>query len=311
MGQAAGDVMDRAQELVAKLSACVERRSGVDARIAGYMLANLRDLPFETGVSLAEKAEVSAASITRFCRSIGFANIKALKDCLKSGPGEPAWLLGDRLREFHRRSLMDNRELSRALEKEIAAITAVYAMATTPEFQRAVRRLAVVPRVHVAGFQTERGHATQLVANLQYIRAGVHLADQAGGHFADVLLDDPASCCLVLFDGRRYSRMMQDLAFAAMRRGIPVTLVTDPYCRWARGKVSEIFEVPTDLNHFGDTTSAMASLIGLMLNGVFRELGAQVEERLLGVSRLYSDFVGHVGDLHATEKSPRHTGSST
>lgn len=311
MDQAAVDTTDRAQELVARLSACVDQRGGVDARIAGYMLANLRDLPFETGVSLADKAGVSTASITRFCRAIGFPNIKALKDCLKTGPGEPAWLLGDRLREFHRRSLMDNRELSLSLEKEIAAITAVYAMATTPEFQRAVRRLAVSPRVHVAGFQTERGHASQLVANLQYVRPGVHLADVAGGHFADILLGDPAACCLVLFDGRRYSRMTQDLALAAMRRGIPVTLVTDPYCRWARGRVSEIFEVQTDLNHFWDTTSAMSSLIGLMVNGVFRELGAQVEDRLLAVSGLYSEFVGHVGDLHPTEKMSRHTGSST
>ena len=59
------------------------------------------------------------------------------------------------------------------------------------------------------------------------------------------------------------------------------------------GLVSELFAVPTDLNHFWDTTSAMSSLIGLLVNGVFREIGAEVEERMARVSALYGKFIGH------------------
>ena len=98
---------------------------------------------------------------------------------------------------------------------------------------------------------------------------------------------------LVLVDGRRYSRLTRDLALAARDEGIPVTLITDPYCDWAPGAVTELFAVPTELNHFWDTTSAMSSLIGLMVNGVFRELGAEVEDRMARVSALYGDFIGH------------------
>jgi len=156
-----------------------------------------------------------------------------------------------------------------------------------------VQRLARRRSVWVAGFQTERGHAAELVHNLQYLRAGVHLADVSGGHFAEVLLSDPADTTLVLIDGRRYSRLTRDLALAARDEGIPVTLITDPYCDWAPGLVTELFAVPTDLNHFWDTTSAMSSLIGLVVNGVFRELGAGVEERMARVSALYGDFIGH------------------
>jgi DNA-binding MurR/RpiR family transcriptional regulator len=161
-----------------------------------------------------------------------------------------------------------------------------------------VARLARCPAVYVAGFQTERGHAAQLVHNLQYLRPDVHLADIAGGHFSEVLLGDPARTCLVLIDGRRYSQMMRDLAEAARQRGIPVTLITDPYCDWAQGKVSELFAVETNLNHFWDTTSAIATLIGLLVNGVFKELGTQVEDRMVQVSELYNSFIGHTGDAH-------------
>ena len=70
-------------------------------------------------------------------------------------------------------------------------------------------------------------------------------------------------------------------------------LITDPYCDWAPGLVTELFAVPTDLNHFWDTTSAMSSLIGLLVNGVFNDLDAEVEDRMARVSALYGDFIGH------------------
>ena len=261
--------------------------------LAHYLLTNLSSLPFETAATLAAKVGVSEASVGRFCRSIGFAHLKEVKSSLQRDLGEKAWLIGDRLKDFHRRSQQGSGELARALEHEIAAVVTVYELAATPAFQAAVHRLARRRAVWVAGFQTERGHAAELVHNMQYLRAGVHLADIAGGHFAEVLLSDPAETTLVLIDGRRYSRLTRDLALAARDEGIPVTLITDPYCDWGPGVVTELFAVPTDLNHFWDTTSAMSSLIGLMVNGVFRDLGAEVEGRMARVSELYGDFIGH------------------
>lgn len=261
--------------------------------LAHYLASNLSSLPFETAASVAAKVGVSEASVGRFCRSIGYRHLKDLKSSLQVDLGQKAWLIGDRLRDFHRRSQEGNAELARALEREIAALVSVYELAAGAEFAAAVQRLARRRAVWVAGFQTERGHAAELVHNLQYLRAGVNLADVSGGHFAEVLLSDPEETTLVLIDGRRYSRLTRDLALAAREEGIPVTLITDPYCDWALGVVTEVFAVQTDLNHFWDTTSAMSSLIGLLVNGVFRELGAEVEERMARVSALYDDFIGH------------------
>ncbi len=139
------------------------------------------------------------------------------------------------------------------------------------------------------------GHASELVHNLQYLRPGVQLADIAGGHFGEILLSPPEDTTLVLIDGRRYSRLTRDLAVAAHKQAIPVTLITDPYCDWALETADEVFAVPTDLNHFWDTTSAMSSLIGLLVNGVFKELGAEVETRMAKISAYYDDFIGHTG----------------
>lgn len=276
-----------------RLSLAAEKGTPSERALAHYLAANLSSLPFETAATIAAKVGVSEASVGRFCRSIGYGHLKDLKSRLQVDLGEKAWLIGDRLKDFHQRSQQGNAELARALEREIAALVSVYELAATPAFAEAVQRLARRQAVWVAGFQTERGHAAELVHNLQYLRAGVNLADVPGGHFAEVLLSDPEETTLVLIDGRRYSRLTRDLAVAARDEGIPVTLITDPYCDWAPGLVSEHFAVPTDLNHFWDTTSAMSSLIGLLVNGVFRELGAEVEDRMARVSALYDDFIGH------------------
>ena len=280
-------------DLRQRLGQATETGTPAERTLAHYLLANLPSLPFETAATVATKVGVSEASVGRFCRSIGYRHLKDLKSSLQVDLGEKAWLIGDRLKDFHRRSQQGNAELARALEQEIATLVTVYELAATPAFATAVQRLARRRSVWVAGFQTERGHAAELVHNLQYLRAGVHLADVSGGHFAEVLLSDPADTTLVLIDGRRYSRLTRDLALAARDEGIPVTLITDPYCDWAPGLVTDLFAVPTDLNHFWDTTSAMSSLIGLVVNGVFRELGAGVEERMARVSALYGDFIGH------------------
>lgn len=282
----AGDLRDR-------LAAALDHGTPTERAIAHYLLTNLTSLPFETAAAVAAKVGVSEASVGRFCRSIGYRHLKDLKSSLQVDLGEKAWLIGDRLRDFHERSRQGSAELARALEQEIAALVAVYELAATPAFDQAVQRLSHRQSVFVAGFQTERGHAAELVHNLQYLRPGVQLADVAGGHFADILLAPPEDSTLVLIDGRRYSRLTRDLALAARDAGIPVTLITDPYCDWAPGVVTEIFAVQTDLNHFWDTTSAMSSLIGLLVNGVFRELGAEVEVRMARVSALYGEFIGH------------------
>jgi DNA-binding MurR/RpiR family transcriptional regulator len=263
------------------------------------LLNNLRSLPFETAASVAQKIGVSEASIGRYCRGIGLAHFKDLKSRLQADLGDKAWLIGDRLRDFHERSRRGNTEAARALELEIAAIVAVHEMAAGPEFAACVARLARAASVYVVGFQTERSLALQLAHGLQYLRAGVHLADLSGGNFADILLSDPGQTSLVLIDARRYSRLTQELAAKARGAGIAVTLITDPYCDWGRAVATEMFAVPTDLNHFWDATSPMASLIGQIVNGVFNELGAEVETRMAQVSSLYGAFIGHTGDTRA------------
>jgi DNA-binding MurR/RpiR family transcriptional regulator len=279
-----------------RLSACLEGATKTEKAIASYMLANLNGLPFENAATLAQKVGVSEPSVGRFCRAIGYQHFKDLKADLKGDIGERPWLIGDRLKDYRERSRKGDDELARGLEMEIAALVSNYELAHTKEWKRAVKRLARLPDIYVAGFQTERGLAQYLVNQLQYVRPGVHLLDLAGGNFSEVLLSDAREVGLVLIEGRRYSRLAKLLATEAKRAGIATTLITDAYCDWGRDLVDEMFVVPTDINQFWDSTAPVASLISLLINSIFNELGPSVEARMNKVSALYSRFTGYVGD---------------
>jgi DNA-binding MurR/RpiR family transcriptional regulator len=279
-----------------RLSECLTNATKADKLISNYMLAQLNSIPFETAASLASKVEVSEATVGRFCRSIGYKSFKDLKEHLKQDLGDKPWLISDRLRDFRHRTQAGEDQLARGLELEISGLVAVYELAQTPEWQRVVKRLAETPAVFATGFQTERGMAQIFVNQLQYLRDRVHLVDLAGGNFAELLASGDNQSCLVIFEARRYSRMSRVLAREAQEAGIPTTLITDAFCDWGRELVDEMFVVPTEFNLFWESTAQMASLANLLVNGVFIELGPEVEGRMNEISRLYNRFTGYVGD---------------
>jgi DNA-binding MurR/RpiR family transcriptional regulator len=270
--------------------------SKADKAIASYMLAKLDALPFETAATLAAKVSVSEPTIGRFCRSLGYLSFRDLKQQLRQDIGEKPWLIADRLREFQERSISGEDQLATSLQLEIAGLVAIYEVAHSDAWKRTVRRLASAPSVFVAGFQTERGIAQYLANQLHYLRAGVHLADVAGGNFSEVLLASETGSSLVIFEARRYSRLAKVLAQEAKAAGVHTILITDAFCDWGRGLVDEMFVVSTEFNLFWESSAQMASLISLLVNAIFIELGPQVEERMNMISALHGRMTGNVGD---------------
>lgn len=287
-----------------RLNAAVKSASKADRAIATYMLAEFANLPFETAASLAAKVEVSEPTVGRFCRAIGYDGFKDLKKNLRNDMGDQPWLIKDRLRDLQERTLAGEDQLTRGLELEMAALVAVYEAAHTPEWERVVKRLATAPSVFVVGFQTERGIAEVFAHQLQYLRDKVQLLDLASGNFADLLATDDTDTALIIFEARRYSQNALLLAAEAKAAGIPVTLITDPYCDWGHRVADEIFVVPTSFNLFWESTAQMASLANLLVNGVFLELGPQVEARMNKIARLYGKFTGHVDQTAPQKPKP-------
>jgi DNA-binding MurR/RpiR family transcriptional regulator len=248
--------------------------------IAGWLLDNMAQIPFETAASIGQRVGVSAMTVGRFVKALGYERLSALKDDLRGGAEAP-WLLAEA------GAGPDER-----LRAETAAIAEVYRLAATPDWTAVVALLSGARSVLVAGFQTERGLAAGFAHHLGYVRPGVRGLDAGTGLYAELEEAGPGDV-LVLVDLRRYSRHFRLLAERGVARGLDVVVVTDPYCPWARDLTPHILAAEVALGHFWDMNTALASLLNLLVDDVVRVIGAEkVHARLALLSERYDELVG-------------------
>ncbi len=261
-----------------------DRLTVSERMIAGWLAENIDQLPFETAASIGNRVGVSAMTVARLVKNLGYDNLAALKVDLRGDARDAPWLLTRPAPSADAR-----------LRAETAAIAGVYAQAETPEWAAVVALLVGAPRVHIAGFQTEAGLAAGFARHLAYVRPHVATIDMAAG-ILDELFDAGPDDVFVVVDVRRYSRQFRLLAQRVAAAGRPLVVITDPYCPWARDLTPHILTAEVALGHFWDMNTALASLLNLLVDGVVQKIGpAVVHERLAVLAETYADFIGFQG----------------
>lgn len=274
-----------------------------ERHIANHILNNKGSIAFETAASLADKLGISAVTVGRFCRGLGYKHFRELKQDLRNKMATAPWLVGDQLTQFME-SYDDRDQLRASLEIEIANLVEVYQMVGTQQWKTAVNKVTNAEVVHVVAFQTERGLGHLLAHSLQYVRDGVHLADLTSGHYAELFAHRAKKRCLMLIDIKRYSRQSYLVAERAASEKIPLVVITDKHCNWARQFTSLVFAVPSESGQFWDSNVPIACLINLFLNAVVARSGASVEQHLDRISELYAHFTGWT-DANAKRRATR------
>lgn len=263
--------------------------------IANFILTDRHAIPFETAASLAQRLGVSAVTVGRFSRRMGYRNFRELKGALKFDTAATPWASGEHLDQLIAGE-RNQTELQRDFDLTVAGIGEVYRLARTAAWDAIVDLLVDADEVLVAGFQTERGLAAHFAHTLQYARPAVRIADLSAGNFADVLaLEGGGARVLLIVETRRYSRQAQVLAAQAADAGIAVVFVTDKYCHWARKYTPHVVALSTESAMFWDSMVPIVAALTLLANSVVIRLGSRAEPRLERISKLYQSFTGHVG----------------
>jgi len=247
-------------------------------KIASYMLANLHQLPFETADSIGRTTGTTGISVGRFLRQLGFQNLEDLKRSLRTDAGRP-WMQTDRLDSFRQHKGAQG-ALKQSLALELEAIQHVYQLAATPEFARIADRIARADAVFVVGIQSHRGIAQSFFSQLEYIRPRVYYADGTSGAYVESLNSEYALPYLIVSDFRAYASMTRKYCEAASRRHLPLLLITDFYCTWARDFPVDLLQLRTDVEQFWDAWSPLTCLQNLLLSAVVERLGADLDARL-------------------------------
>jgi DNA-binding MurR/RpiR family transcriptional regulator len=258
--------------------------------VAAHLAAHPAELPFETAESLAKRLGISAMTVGRTLKALGYRGLGELRAEMRSEVPEAAaapWLSRGTTQP-----VVKNVDRARALRAEIEAIEAVHALAETTVWRNVVSTLAGADRVFVTGFQTERGVAMSFADQLAYVRPEVRLLSVADRAFADLRTEASEKSCLVLIDCRRYSRWFRLLAQRATELRVPAIIVTDAYCRWATELSQLALRVRTDSGRFWDNNAPLASLLNLLLEDVIERLGDTVYTQLDAASEFGAAFVG-------------------
>ena len=177
--------------------------------------------------------------------------------------------------------------LAHFAEAAAANIRATEANVARDEFNAVVKLLADPKRpVHVLGGRFTDPIAGYLVAHLRVLRPlARHIGGDRQGRL-DQLLDIGKRDVFVLFDIRRYSDDIAELAELAASRGATVVLVTDqwlsPVSRVARHVLPAHVVAPS----VWDSSAGLLLLVEALLSAVASERGADARRRLTAVEKL-------------------------
>ncbi|QEX15712.1 RpiR family transcriptional regulator [Hypericibacter terrae] len=263
--------------------------SKAEKAVASYMLTNMSSLPFETAASIAESVGVSQMTVSRFLRALGYRGLSDLKDKMRNELDTTPLLISDRVDRIRKQSSRDSK-LWDNFELEMQATIGVYELRATRAWKRSIEILAKRSDVYVAGFQTIAGIASDFAARLDYVRPNVRLLDRGNGTFAELLAGQASAPCLVLFEMRRYTRLSHQLARSAVDAGIPVIIICDNHCHWARDYTEEVLSVSTDSHLFWDSQAPFLSLVNLLFDDLIARLGDKVAERIRAMRELQDRF---------------------
>lgn len=275
-------------DLQQKLKSRWKTFTASEQKIAAYLLQNLGSLPFETAASLGKHVGVSAMTVGRFLRKLGYVGVGAMKDELR---GDAAWL---KLYRNPPRS-SDTDSDAENLQAEMRTLSRVYALARGKEWQPIVGLLASAERVSIASFQLGSFLGMTLATLLQHVRPRVAFASGTDGAYTDVLVDSTERDCVVLIDERRYSRHFRILAEQVAERNIPLVIITDDQCYWAHQLTPHVLMIPVSGDRAWHSFGAFSVLFSLLLDGVIRARREAVYERIEQITGLRQKFIGFSG----------------
>lgn len=278
-------------ELFARIEKSFSQHTPSEKRVAGWLLAHAAQIPFETADGIARATGTSGITVGRYLRKLGFRNLEDAKASLRELPSVPyqPWGMNERLDSWQQQQRLPDRA-RQSLSLEIDAITHVYQLAQSETFLRIAQQLAHAEAVYVLGIQSTRGIANAFFSHLEYLRPKVSYSEGLSGSWVESLNSGFARPYVVITDTRAYSAAARQYCRVASERRIPLALITDVWCPWARDYAIDLLQVKTDTGHFWDSLAPVSCLFNLLLSGVVEQLGDTLAERLRTNRQLQQEF---------------------
>lgn len=271
-----------------EIRAILPTLSRSERAVAHAMLADLSRLAFHTAASIADLADVSPMTVSRFLRRMGYNGLPELRDRIRKDHEASPLLISERMERLAPDQGHDR--LNENFSLETRCILSAYELRGTAAWAAAVAALDGADRVFVTGFQIVSGLASDFAARLDYMREGVTVLDGSNGTFSELFMGAPEASCLILFEMRRYTAVSRLLAQEAAARGVRVVIICDMHCYWAHDYSQMVLPVQTESRLFWDNTSAFSTVCALLCEELATRRGESVKARTAEMRQLQDGF---------------------
>ncbi len=243
-----------------RIEASATKMTASERKLAASLLADYPYAGLSSIQKLAEHAEVSPPSISRFVAKIGLPGYQEFQDLLmaelKEGQRSPVQvhqsgrsIQGGYLRDF----------ISRAADQMSVSADAI----TEAQFDR-ICTILMEPRndVYMLGGRISNTIAQHVSFHLRQTRGGVYHLPENSELWPEYLLRMKRGDLLFLIDFRRYQGALEDLAMKAVDQvGAKVILMTDKWMSPISRHASEILPVHIESGTLWDTYAPALSIV--------------------------------------------------
>lgn len=244
--------------------------------LAAYIQANLDDIAFENGESLARKSGVSPNTVSRFLRRLGYAGLKSLKEELRDQVRVQS-LLNPTLIERVEKEVSN---LGEPVGREIEALVELSKLLDSPRWKTILGVVNGAEKVFVCGFQTVSGLAEDFANRLALVRPGVEFLNLYGGVLGPWIDSNKERSCLILIDIAPYAEAGITFAQECVRNDAELVVFADEYGIAQHVTTPHIVTMQTKTGLILESTGGLTTALNFLVHGVASLRKGELKERM-------------------------------
>jgi DNA-binding MurR/RpiR family transcriptional regulator len=274
--------------------------TSTEKRIARILLADYPVAGLNTVHSLGASASVSAASVVRFTKSLGFAGFRDFQKSLRveMRAREDSTLSQARASESPSASVLSQTPVdpvTHSLRTLMQETTQTFESLRRHEFDALVDLLADTDKhIYACGGQFSDVLARHLVSQMSLFRSRASMVPADPLQRANALLGANASAqAWIFFDFRRYAKDLEALATLAHNNGARVVLVTDRWLSPIASVADIVLTCRVEALGPSDTLVPGLTLVEVLCERAVEKLDNRGLEHLSSVEPLRSELPPH------------------
>lgn len=265
----------------------VDSLTRTERHLATYFLRNYPMALMGSVNQIAKAADVSAPSIVRFAKKLGYSGFQELQAAVR---GELEARLESPLAKHDRwaENAPDTHILNRFADAVLGNLQNTLAQIDHAQFDAATRLMSDPNRkVFATGGRITLAMAEYFVTQMKVIRPNVELLLPVSNTWPPALLEMKPGDIVLAFDIRRYENNVLQLVELAKDQGAEVILVTDPWVSPASAHASYRFSAQIEVPSAWDSNVAIQLLVETMLASVQALTWKDTSARMSRLEELY------------------------